>query len=277
MIDHSHVLSLSRQAKALGISRGSVYYLTQPVSDTDLALMRRIDELHLNYPFAGSRMLQGFLVREGFEIGRLHVRTLMRRMGIEAIYRRPNTSKPAPGHKICPYLLRNLIVDRPNQVWAMDITYIPMARGFVYLAAVVDWFSRKVLSWRLSITLETDFCIEAVEEAIHRYGKPEIFNTDQGSQFTSVGFTSLLVENEIAISMDGKAAWRDNVFVERLWRTIKYEEVYLRAYANVPEARASLGRYIDGFYNTKRSHLSLDRRTPDEAYYSALPAIPLAA
>lgn len=277
MIDHSHVLSLSRQAKALGISRGSVYYLAQPVSDTDLAVMRRMDELHLNYPFAGSRMLQDFLVREGFEIGRLHVRTLMKRMGIEAIYRRPNTSKPAPGYRIYPYLLRNLIVDRPNQVWAMDITYIPMARGFVYLAAVVDWFSRKVLSWRLSITLETDFCIEAVEEAIHRYGKPEIFNTDQGSQFTSAAFTGLLIKNEIAISMDGKAAWRDNVFVERLWRTIKYEEVYLRAYANVPEARASLGRYIDGFYNTKRPHSSLDRKTPDEVYFSALPAIPLAA
>ena len=277
MIDHSHVLSLSGQVKALGISRGSVYYLAQPVSGADLAVMRRIDELHLNYPFAGSRMLQGFLIREGFEIGRLHVRTLMKRMGIEAIYRRPNTSKPAPGHKIYPYLLRNLIVDRPNQVWAMDITYIPMARGFVYLAAVVDWFSRKVLSWRLSITLETDFCIEAVEEAIHRYGKPEIFNTDQGSQFTSAAFTGLLIKNEIAISMDGKAAWRDNVFVERLWRTIKYEEVYLRAYANVPEARASLGRYIDGFYNTKRPHLSLDRKTPDEAYFNTLPAIPLAA
>jgi putative transposase len=277
MIDRSHALPLSRQAKALGISRGSVYYQAQPVSDADLALMRRMDELHLDYPFAGSRMLQSFLVREGFEIGRLHVKALMKRMGIEAIYRRPNTSKPAPGHKIYPYLLRNLIVDRPNQVWAMDITYIPMARGFVYLAAVVDWFSRKVLSWRLSITLETDFCIEAVEEAINRYGKPEIFNTDQGSQFTSVGFTSLLIEIEIAISMDGKAAWRDNVFVERLWRTIKYEEVYLRAYANVPEARASLGRYIDGFYNTKRPHSSLDGQTPDEAYFTALPAIPLAA
>jgi putative transposase len=217
MIDRSHALPLSRQAKALGISRGSVYYLAQPVSDADLALMRRMDELHLNYPFAGSRMLQGFLVREGFEIGRLHVRTLMKRMGIEAIYPRPNTSKPAPGHKIYPYLLRNLIVDRPNQVWAMDITYIPMARGFVYLAAVVDWFSRKVLSWRLSITLEADFCIEAVEEAIRRYGKPEIFNTDQGSQFTSIAFTELLTRHEIAISMDGKATWQDNVFVERLW------------------------------------------------------------
>ena len=251
MIDRSHILSLSRQAKMLGINRGSLYYQAQPVSAADLAVMRRIDELHLEYPFAGSRMLQGFLVREGFVIGRLHVRTLMKRMGIEAIYRRPNTSKPAPGHKIYPYLLRNLIVDRPNQVWAMDISYIPMARGFVYLAAVVDWYSRKVLAWRLSITLEADFCLEAVEEALARHGKPEIFNTDQGSQFTSTDFTDLLLKHKIAISMDGKGAWRDNVFVERLWRTIKYEEVYLRAYNNVPEARASLGRYIDGFYNTK--------------------------
>ena len=277
MIDRSHILSLSRQAKMLGITRGSLYYQAQPVSAADLAVMRRIDELHLEYPFAGSRMLQGFLVREGFVIGRLHVRTLMKRMGIEAIYRRPNTSKPAPGHKIYPYLLRNLIVDRPNQVWAMDISYIPMARGFVYLAAVVDWYSRKVLAWRLSITLEADFCLEAVEEALARHGKPEIFNTDQGSQFTSKDFTDLLLKHKIAISMDGKGAWRDNVFVERLWRTIKYEEVYLRAYNNVPEARASLGRYIDGFYNTKRPHSSLEGQTPDEAYFKSLPAIPQAA
>lgn len=277
MIDRKHVLSLTQQAEALGISRGSVYYQAQPVSEQDLILMRRIDELHLDYPFAGSRMLQDFLVREGFDVGRLHVRTLMRRMGIEAIYRRPQTSNPGQGHKIYPYLLRNQIVDRPNQVWAMDITYIPMAKGFVYLAAVVDWYSRKVLSWRLSITLKTDFCIEAVEEAILRYGKPEIFNTDQGSQFTSIAFTSLLMKHDILISMDGKGSWRDNVFVERLWRTLKYEEVYLRAYANVPEARTSLGRYIDGFYNTKRPHSSLDRKTPDEAYFQALPAIPLAA
>ena len=178
----------------------------------------------------------------------------MKRMGIKAIYRRPNTSKPGPGYKIYPYLLRNLVVDRPNQVWAMDISYIPMARGFVYLAAVVDWYSRKVLAWRLSITLEADFCLEAVEEALTRHGKPEIFNTDQGSQFTSTDFTDLLLKHKIAISMDDKGAWRDNVFVERLWRTIKYEEVYLRAYNNVPEARTSLGCYIDGFYNTKRPH-----------------------
>ena len=271
MIDRSDDLPVSRQAKALGISRGSAYYLPRPVSAEDLSVMRRIDELHLELPFAGSRMLQGFLVREG------HVATLMKQMGIEALYRRPNTSKPARGHTIFPYLLRNLPVTRPNQVWATDITYIPMARGFVYLAAVVDWFSRKVLAWRLSITLDAVFCIEAVEEAIARYGRPEIFNSDQGSQFTGTAFTGLLMKNQIKISMDGKGAWRDNVFVERLWRTIKYEEVYLRAYASVPEARASIGRYIDGFYNVRRPHSSLDRQTPDEAYFNALQPIPVAA
>ena len=216
MIDRKHRLSLTRQAKALGISRGSLYYQPRPVPVADLALMRRIDGLHLDYPFAGSRMLQGLLVGEGYKVGRLHVRTLMKRMGLEAIYRRPNTSKPEPGHKICPYLLRKLPVTRPNQVWATDITYIPMARGFVYLVAVVDWFTRKVLSWRLSITLEVDFCIEALEEALARYDRPDIFNTDQGSQFTSQAFTQILKDAEIAISMDGKGAWRDNVFVERL-------------------------------------------------------------
>ena len=277
MIDKTHKLSITKQARILSISRGSVYYRAEPVCEADLGLMRRIDQLHLDYPFAGSRMLQDFLVREGFRIGRLHVRTLMKRMGIEAIYRRPHTSKPAPGHKIYPYLLRHLVVERPNQVWAMDITYIPMARGFVYLAAVVDWFSRKVLAWRVSITLDTAFCLEAVEEALARYGKPEMFNTDQGSQFTSFAFTDLLKKHDITISMDGKGAWRDNVFVERLWRTIKYEEVYLRAYNTVPEARVSLGRYIDGFYNAKRPHSSLDRKTPDEAYFNPLPAIQQAA
>ena len=221
-------------------------------------------------------MLQGLLRAEGYRVGRRHVATLMKKMGIEALYRRPNTSKPAPGHKIYPYLLRNLPITRPNQVWAMDITYIPMARGFVYLAAVVDWFSRRVLSWRLSITLEADFCIEAVEEALARNGKPDIFNTDQGSQFTSIDFIKVLKDAEIAISMDGKGAWRDNVFVERLWRTIKYEEVYLHAYASVPEARAALARYLT-FYNARRPHSSLDRQTPDQAYFNASQPIPVAA
>jgi putative transposase len=206
MIDRNHDLPIVRQARVLNISRGSVYYQQRPTSAEDLALMRRIDELHLEFPFAGSRMLRDFLDREGLAVGRRHVATLMKRMGIEAIYRRPNTSKPAPGHKIYPYLLRGLKVDRPNQVWAMDITYIPMARGFVYLAAVVDWFSRRVLSHRVSITMEADFCVEALEEALARHGKPEIFNTDQGSQFTSEAFTGVLIANEIKISMDGKGA-----------------------------------------------------------------------
>ena len=276
MIDRQHKLSVVRQAKLLGFSRGSVYYLPRPVSDGDLALMRRIDELHLEYPFAGSRMLQGLLKGEGLETGRLHVATLMKKMGIEAIYRRPNTSKPEPGHKIYPYLLRKLAVTRPNQVWAMDITYVPMARGFVYLRAVVDWFSRKVLSWRLSITMEAAFCIEAVEEALARYGKPDIFNTDQGSQFTSIDFTAVLKKAEIAISMDDKGAWRDNVFVERLWRSIKYEEVYLHAYRTVSEARGSIGRYVT-FYNSRRPHSSLDRQTPDQAYFNKLAPMMVAA
>jgi putative transposase len=206
MIDCCHALPLARQAQELGISRSSLYYDPQPASAADLALMRRMDELHLAYPFAGSRMLRDLLVGEGFTVGRLHVSTLMKRMGLEALYRKPNTSKPALGHQIYPYLLRKLPITRPNQVWAMDITYIPMARGFVYLAAVVDWFSRRILAWRLSITLEAAFCIEALEEALARYGRPEIFNTDQGSQFTSHDFTSVLLKNEIAISMDGKGA-----------------------------------------------------------------------
>ena len=276
MIDRNHQLSITKQAKALGISRGSAYYKPRPVPSADLALMRRIDELHLDYPFAGSRMLRGLLLGEGYKVGRLHVRTLMKRMGIEAIYRRPNTSRPAPGHKTYPYLLRNFPVIRPNQVWAMDITYIPVARGFVYLACVMDWFTRRVLSWRLSITLEVDFCIEAVEEALVRHGSPDIFNTDQGSQFTSIAFTQVLKDAEISISMDGRGAWRDNVLVERLWRTIKYEEVYLNAYSNVPEARAAIGKYL-GFYNAKRPHSSLDGQTPNQAYFNALQPVPAAA
>ena len=275
MIDRDHQLSLVRQAEVLKISRGTVYYKARPVSPEDLAIMRRIDELHLEYPFAGSRMLRDFLNRAGVSIGRRHVAALMKRMGIEALYRRPDTSKPAPGHKIYPYLLRGVKVERPNQVWATDITYIPMARGFVYLVAVVDWFSRRVLSHRVSITMEADFCVEALEEALAKHGKPDIFNSDQGSQFTSQAFTCLLIDKKIALSMDGKGAWRDNVFVERLWKSVKYEEVYLRAYGSVGEARASLGRYLD-FYNSLRPHSSLDRQTPDEAYFNPA-AIAMAA
>jgi putative transposase len=272
MIDRGHELPMTRQAKLLKLSRSGLYYRPRPVSPADLAVMRRIDELHLDYPFAGSRMLRDLLRGEGIAIGRQRVATMMRRMGIAALYRRPNTSKPAPGHKIYPYLLRGLAVERPNQVWAMDITYIPMARGFVYLAAVVDWFSRRVLSWRVSITMEVEFCLEAVEEALAKHGRPEIFNTDQGSQFTGADFTGLLLGNAIAISMDGKGAWRDNVFVERLWRSVKYEEVYLRAYDSVAAARASIARYLN-FYNRKRPHSSLDARTPDHAYFEPLPQV----
>jgi putative transposase len=270
MIDRAHDLPIAKQADALSISRGSVYYLPRPVSETDLAIMRRLDELHLECPFAGSRMLRGLLAAEGCKIGRRHVKTLMRRMGIEALYRRPRTTQPEPGHKIYPYLLRGIEITRPNQVWAMDITYIPMARGFVYLAVVLDWFSRRVLSWRVSITMEAAFCVETLEDALARHGRPEIFNTDQGSQFTGAAFTGTLIKNGIAISMDGKGAWRDNVFVERLWRSVKYEEVYLRAYDSVSDARASMGRYLD-FYNGRRPHSSLDGMTPDQAYFTPLP------
>jgi putative transposase len=270
MIDRAHDLPITKQAAALNISRGSIYYLPRPVSAVDLAFMRRIDELHLEFPFAGSRLLRDLLAGEGRKIGRRHVTTLMKRMGIEALYRRRRTTKPEPGHKIYPYLLRGVAITRPNQVWAMDITYIPMARGFVYLAVVLDWFSRRVLSWRVSITMEAAFCVEALQEALAKHGKPETFNTDQGSQFTGAAFTGVLIKNGIAISMDGRGAWRDNVFVERLWRSVKYEEVYLRAYDSVSEARASIGRYLD-FYNRRRPHSSLDGATPDQAYFNPLP------
>jgi putative transposase len=270
MIDREHDLPITKQAEVLRISRGSVYYLPRPVPAADLAIMRRLDRLHLEFPFAGSRMLRGLLAAEGCKIGRRHVKTLMRRMGIEALYRRPRTTKPEPGHKIYPYLLRGVEITQPNQVWAMDITYIPMERGFVYLAVVLDWFSRRVLSWSVSITMEASFCVETLENALARHGKPDIFNTDQGSQFTGAAFTGVLIKNGIAISMDGKGAWRDNVFVERLWRSVKYEEVYLRAYDTATEARASIGRYLT-FYNGRRPHSSLDGRTPDQAYINPPP------
>mgnify|MGYP003390517865 FL=1 len=278
MIDRGHALSVTQQAELVGIARSTVYYLPRPVSATDLALMKQIDALHTEHPFAGSRMLRDLLAAEGSKVGRRHVKTLMRRMGIEALYRKPRTTKPEPGHKIYPYLLRGLEITRPNQVWAMDITYIPMAKGFVYLAAVLDWFTRRVLSWRVSITMEAAFCIETLEDALAKHGKPEIFNTDQGSQFTCPAFIDVLVKNDIKISMDGKGAWRDNVFVERLWRSVKYEEVYLRAYDRVSEARERLGAYLD-WYNRRRPHSSLDGRTPDEAYFSnvSTPPIRLAA
>jgi putative transposase len=270
MIDRAHDLPLTKQAETLNISRRSLYYVPELVRPADLALMRQMDELHLEFPFAGSRMLRDLLAADGSKVGRRHVTTLMQKMGIEAAYRRPSTSKSAPGHKIFPYLLRGLTIDRPNQVWSTDITYIPMARGFVYLCAVMDWFARRILAWRLSNTMEAAFCVEVLEDALAKHGRPDIFNSDQGSQFSGMAFTSVLIKNEIAISMDGKGAWRDNVFVERFWRSIKYEEVYLKAYEDVPEARQSIGRYID-FYNGRRPHTALDRRTPDQAYFNPLP------
>ena len=276
MITPDHKLPIAQQCRILELARSTAYYQPRPVSDADLALMRCIDELHLEYPFAGARLLRDILNREGHKIGRKHVATLMDRMGIDAIYRKPNTSKRHPAHPIDPYLLRNLTITRSNHVWAADITYIPMKRGFVYLFAVLDWASRCVLSWRLSNTLTTDFCIEAVQEAMNKYGKPEIFNTDQGCQFTSLEFTGLLKENGIQISMDGKGCWRDNVFVERLWKSIKYDEVYLHAYDSVSAAKHGLVRYL-AFYNHRRPHSSLDRKTPDEFYYENLPKLQNAA
>jgi putative transposase len=275
MIDRDHPLPVTRQAKAVGISRGSVYYLPRPVSPADLELMRRIDRLHLAHPFAGSRMLRDLLHQDGIEVGRRHVSTLMARMGIEALYRKPNTSRRHPQHRIYPYLLRGLSVTTPNQVWAMDITYIPMAKGFVYLAVVLDWYARRVLAWRVSITMDTAFCLDALEEALQRHGAPQIFNTDQGSQFTSEAFTGVLKHHGIRISMDGKGSWRDNVFVERLWKSVKYEEVYLNAYESVSAAKAGIAKYF-AFYNTRRPHSRLDRHTPDQVYFNSLP-LPRAA
>ncbi len=275
MIERTHELPLKRQAQLLQLSRGSLYYQSQPVSAEDLELMRRMDELHLQWPFMGSRMLRDQLRTQGLTVNRKRVRRLMRLMGIQAIYRRQNTSRRHPLHAVFPYLLRGLAIDRPNQVWAADITYIPMARGFVYLFSVMDWYSRKVLAWRVSNTLSADFCVEAVQEAIDRFGKPQIFNTDQGSQFSGGQFVSLLTSHGIRISMDGKGCWRDNVFVERLWRSVKYEEVYLHAYQSVSEAKAGIGRYF-AFYNTRRSHTALDRNTPDHIYFKSLEPLPLA-
>ena len=267
MIDPENKLSLQKQAKLLKVSRSSVYYKPRPLSEDELKLMRAIDELHLEHPFAGSRMLRDFLWRDGVRVGRRHMRTAMRRMGIEALYRKPNTSKPAQGHKIYPYLLRNVAVTRANQVWATDISYVPMKRGFVYLIAVIDWFSRRVLSWKLSITMDVSFCLEALDDALSKYGKPEIFNTDQGSQFTSEAFTGRLKKEGINISMDGKGRWCDNVFVERFWRSIKYEEIYLHGYDSVSEARSRIGQYIQ-FFNNRRPHQSLQAQTPDQVYFN---------
>lgn len=269
MIRRTHALPMVRQCQLLELARSTAYYQPTPVSSADLALMRRIDELHLAYPFAGARMLRDLLRREGRRIGRKRVRTVMVRLGIDALYRTPHTSQRHPAHRVYPYLLRHLEITRSNHVWAADITYIPMTRGFVYLVAVLDWASRRVLAWRLSNTLTTDFCLEAVQEALARYGAPDIFNTDQGCQFTSQEFTGLLKDHGIQISMDGTGCWRDNVFVERLWRSIKYEEVYVRAYDSIRAAHQGLGRYLT-FYNQHRPHRALDGKTPEKVYFDNL-------
>ena len=276
MIDRGHPLPLTRQSEILHLSRSSLYYKAALISAHDLALMRQIDEIHLKYPFMGSRSIRDQLQGMGHDIGRGHVRTLMKKMGIEAIYRKPRLSKRHPAHKVYPYLLRGLEINRGNQVWSADITYLPMARGFCYLVAIMDWASRKVLAWRLSNTLDASFCCDALEEALIRYGIPEIFNTDQRCQFTSEDFTEMLRTRGISISMDGRGRWLDNIFIERLWRSVKYEEVYLKGYESVAEAREGLKAYFD-FYNRLRRHQSLDRKTPDEVYWTTLPQEKVAA
>lgn len=269
MINREHALPLSQQCRLLNISRSSIYYKAVSSSARDLELMRLIDEIHLKWPFYGSRRIQDELKDLGHDVGRGHVGTLMRKMGIEAIYCKPRTTRPQPGNKTYPYLLRNVEISRANHVWAADITYLPMARGFCYLVAIMDWASRRVLAWRLSNTMDVSFCLEALEEALATFGPPEIFNTDQGSQFTSEGFTDMLGTQGVKISMDGKGRWIDNVFIERLWRSVKYEEVYLKAYESMADARQGLGTYFE-FYNGHRRHQSLSRRTPNEVYWATL-------
>ena len=267
MIDRQHPLSVVAQCKLLGLSRARVYRLPTRPSAERLDLMKRIDKLHMDHPHMGSRSIRDQLNRQGIAISRGRVKGLMRKMGIAAVYQKPRTTIPNLKHKIYPYLLRNRAITRPNAVWCADITYIPMAKGFAYLVAVMDWASRKVLSWRLSNTMTTDFCAEALEEAITKYGRPEIFNTDQGSQFTSEEFTGLLKANNIAISMDGKGRWMDNVFIERLWRSVKYEHVYLHSYDSIADLRQGLKTYFR-FFNQERTHQSLARQTPDEVYFA---------
>jgi putative transposase len=267
VVDPSHPsLSVVCQCKLLSISRSGLYYQPQGVSEEDFTLMKLIDRQYLATPFYGARRMAVWLKNQGYRVNRKRVRRLMRIMGIRAIYRRPRTSKPAPGHKIYPYLLSGMEITRPNQVWATDITYIPMARGFLYLVAIMDWYSRYVLSWRLSNTLDASFCVEALEEALGK-GRPDIFNTDQGAQFTGEAFTGLLQQHGVRISMDGKGRYSDNLFIERLWRTVKYEEVYLKAYQDGRDARAGIGNYFR-FYNTERPHQALGYRTPAEVFNS---------
>jgi len=260
-------LSVSNQCRLLTLNRSTYYYKKKPVKPEDLELMRIIDEQYLKTPSWGTRSMRNYLRRLGYKINRKRVQRLMRLMGLEAIYPKPKTSRPHPAHKVYPYLLRNMIVDRPNQVWTADITYIPMSRGFMYLVAVMDWHSRKVLSWRISNTLDTEFCVEAVEEALARYGGPEIFNTDQGAQFTSSDFTELLKSHKVQISMDGRGRVQDNIFIERLWWTLKYQYLYLWSFNDGTELRQGLGQWFE-FYNTERSHQALDNLTPDEVYFN---------
>jgi putative transposase len=266
MIDRAHALPVVRQCRLVAVARSSVYYVPQPVAAAELTLMRQLDELHLRHPFAGSRMLRDLLRLQGVVVGRKHVATLMRRMGIEALYQHPRTTQPHPGHTVFPYLLRAREITAPNQVWAMDITYLPMRRGFLYLAAVLDWATRRVLAWRLSNSMTADFCLDALEAAIRAHGCPGILNTDQGSQFTGTAFVGLVQEHGIQFSMDGKGSWRDNLFIERLWKTVKYEEVYLHAYETVTEAHRGLAAYFT-FYNQGRPHTALDGQTPDMVYF----------
>jgi putative transposase len=262
LLDRDHGrLSIRRQCTLLSIARSGVYRPSRSANDNDLALMRRIDELFTAWPFLGSRRMAAMLRAEGHAINRKRVQRLMRRMGIAALGPKPRTTKPAPGHKIFPYLLRNMIIDRPNQVWAADITYVPIGRGFLYLVAIMDWASRAVLAWRLSNTMDVSFCVSALEEALARFGKPEIFNTDQGSQFTSAAFTGTLAAAGIRISMDGRGRWLDNVFIERLWRSLKYEDIYLKGYADGREARAGIAAWV-AFYNARRPHQALGNRMP---------------
>jgi putative transposase len=270
MIDRDHQqLSLVRQCILLDVSRASVYYRPVPTRAEDLELMALMDRQYLKTPFYGSRKMKAWLLQQGYLVSRKRVRRLMRLMGLEAIYRRPNTSKPAPGHRIFPYLLKGVEVNRVDQVWAADITYIPMAKGFLYLVAIMDWHSRYVLAWRLSNTLEVDFCVAALEEALSK-GRPQIFNTDQGSQFTSEAFTSMLLAQGVQVSMDGRGRCMDNVFVERLWRSIKYEEVDLKAYQNGTEARKGIGAYL-AFYNQERPHQALGYRSPGQVFQAVSP------
>ena len=270
MIDREDPLSVTTQCRILQLSRSGVYYVPVPVSDEDRDLMHLIDEIHLEMPWLGSRGMKSELRNKGCISGRIHIRTLMRKMGIEAIYKKPRLSKPHPGHTVYPYLLNGLDITRANHVWCSDITYIPMAKGFCYLTAIMDWASRKVLSWRLSNTLDNSFCIDALEEAIARYGTPDIFNTDQGSQFTSLDFTDILSRNGIKISMDGRGRWMDNIFIERLWKTVKYEDIYLKAYNSIADVRQGLKMYFER-YNSRRRHQGLGDRTPDEVYLTKLP------